>query len=170
MTTTKFDNHDRQRVVSEIENHYQVKLHKVGSREKSLQDQTGKSYWILGGTGDWHGIPKEMFTLEEKQSVEGVLVIAKRKLHSIDIFVGSLSPLIKLKESLCQTEKDYQFNVRTSGDAMNIKEAHDVRLKKISTIDYSAEEKVGDRAILEIHNLIKGLPEAERKTLLRKIT
>lgn len=173
MTTPKFDLHDRKRVISAIENYLQVKLHKAGSREKLLKDETGKSYWVLGGTGDWHGIPKEMFAEEEKLSSEGVLVIAKRKLNSIDIFVGSLPILIRNKSSLCRTDKDYQFNVKTFSEGISLKEAPDVRLKKISTIDYTKDDKVSDKTVHkvthEVNKLVKDMTAVEKKQFWQKL-
>lgn len=173
MTAPKFDNFDRKQVIVAVENHFQVNLHKAGSREKLLKDDKGKSYWVLGGTGDWHGIPKEMFADEEKQSSDGVLVVAKRKLNSIDIFVGSLPILIKSKALLCPTDKDYQFNVKTFSEGICLKEAPDVRLKKISTIDYTKDDKVSDKTVHrvthEVNKLVKDMTAVEKKQFWQKL-
>ena len=165
MTTIKFDNHDRKRVVSEIQKIYDVTLRKVGRREKILKDESGKSYWVLGGTGDWHGIPKEMFVAEEKQHIEGLLIIAKRKVNSIDIFAGSLLSLLKNKNLLTVTEGQYQFDISSKGDNIILKKAPDVRLRKISTIDYTKDEKASDKTIHLITKLLNKMPENAREML-----
>lgn len=154
MKTKKFDNYDRNRVVSEVEKYFQVKLHKAGSRDIYLKDETGKTYWVIGGVGDYHGIPKEMFTEEERQIVEGVLIIAKKKLNSIDVFAGSLLPLIRSKRMLAVTDIQYQFDVSPQNDILKLKQAPDVRLKKIAVVPYTTEEKIADKTV---HDTTQGL-------------
>lgn len=155
MKTKKFDNYDRNRVVSEVEKYFQVKLHKAGSRDIYLKDETGKTYWVIGGVGDYHGIPKEMFPEEEKQSIEGVLVVAKKKLNSIDVFAGSLLSLIKSKRMLTVTDIQYQFDVCPQNDILKLKQAPDVRLKKIAVVPYTTEEKVADKTVHDTTQVLK---------------
>ena len=169
MATPKFDNHDRKRVISEIERYYNVTLHKVGSRDKLLKDDTGKTYWVLGGTGDWHGIPKEMFAAEEKQATDGVLVIAKRKRNNIEIFVGSLQRLIENKSSLSQTDEQYQFDLKSSLGAITITKAPNVILKLIATIEYSKVDCATETAFNNLIKRIDKMPDATRKIIIRKL-
>ena len=76
----KFDNLDRTRVISEIQRYFGVKLQRVGRRFKWLRDESGRNWWVLGGIDTWHGIPEEMMEDERRTQVEGVLVIAYKKL------------------------------------------------------------------------------------------
>ena len=56
MKSPKFDEQDRSKVISEIEEYFNTRLSRVGSRRKYLKDENGKSYWVFGGYEDWHGI------------------------------------------------------------------------------------------------------------------
>ena len=110
MSSPKFDEQDRKKVISEVEKHFDVHLSRVGSRRKFLEDSSHKTYWVIGGYEDWHGIPPDMFEQEEKRNSNGVLVIAKRHASRIDIFSGSLQSLIINKSKLSHTKKgDFQL-------------------------------------------------------------
>ena len=173
MKTPKFGNHERKRVISEVERHFKVKLHKAGNRDVYLKDEAGKTYWVIGGIGDYHGVPKELFA-EEAKNIGGVLVIAKQKTTTIDIYSGSLYQLIKDKGLLTVTDCQYQFDICTKDEIMKLKQAPDVRLIKISTIEYTQEDKITDKTVHnvtnELNRLVRHLPEQERITLLRKMT
>ena len=82
----RFDDLDRRPVIDAIQEHYGVKLQKVGSRPKWLRDASGRNWWILGGLETWHGIPEEMMEHEKCSEVEGMLVIAYKKLTKIEVF------------------------------------------------------------------------------------
>ena len=75
MTSQKFHAQDRRNVRGKVEKHYGVKLSPVGSHRKYLEDEP-ETYCVLGGYGDWHGIPPDMIEEEEKRDKEGILVIA----------------------------------------------------------------------------------------------
>jgi len=169
MKTQKFDNYERNKVVSEVEKHFQVKLHKVGSRDIYLKDENGITYWIIGGVGDYHGIPKEMFSEEEKQTIEGVLVIAKRNRNTIDIFTGSLLPLIRNKRFLAVTKIQYQFDIHTKDEILKLKQAPDVRLKRIATISYTPEEKNTDKSIHAAQKIFPTLSEEQAIKMIQEL-
>jgi hypothetical protein len=76
MIQWKFDEYDRREVISKLENCLQVKLSPIGRRHKYLRDTNGRRYCILGGCGDWHGIPEEIVKEEENLGGDSVLVIA----------------------------------------------------------------------------------------------
>ena len=75
MTSPKFDEQDRKKVISEVEKHFNVNLSRVGSRRKYLEDSSHKSYWVIGGYEDWHGIPPDMFEQEEKRNRTAFLLL-----------------------------------------------------------------------------------------------
>ena len=105
MATNKFDNLDRNRVIHAVEEYHGVKLEKVGRRRKWLQDESGRNWWILGGYGDYHGVPEEMMEAELKSPTTGILIIAERKLTDIDIFSGSVEKLCKNRNKLYRARK-----------------------------------------------------------------
>ena len=164
----KFDEVDRKKVIAEIEEHFGVMLTRVGNHRKFLIDASGKSYWVLGGYDDWHGIPSNVLAEEQRRSNDGVLVVAKRHRTSIDVFVGPLQPLIANNRNLSHTRTgDYQFNVSIRGNIMTIKEIPTITLKKLGPpqevgIALSAKQKELDAI------LAKTTPE-ERKQILEQL-
>lgn len=72
----KFGNLECERVIEAIQTHYGVTLCKVGQRPKWRRDESGRSWWVLGGRKDWHGIAAEMMDDEVAASIEGLLVVA----------------------------------------------------------------------------------------------
>ena len=167
MSSKKFDKYDRKRVISEVEKHYGVRLSKVGRREKHLRDETGRSYWVLGGHGDWHGIPSQMMIMEEERQTNGVLVIAERYLDKMLIFSGDLRPLIENQMSLSHTKAgEYQFNIRVRGDSLIIIQVPACVLKLIATVTYTEEDKGSDKGRDQMGRLLdKYAPEKKKEFL-----
>jgi hypothetical protein len=170
MKTSKFDEIDREKVVSEIEKYFKINLTRFGRRKKYLSDQNGKSYWVLGGYDNWHGIPPDMLSEEKRKSTNGVLVVAKRYTSKIDIFVGSLQKLIDNEKSLCHTQDgDYQFNVTTRNDCLLVKEIDGLVLMKLGGSAYSQEEKAQDSNNIKTKTIIRRLSVDEKKQLVEEI-
>jgi hypothetical protein len=171
MTSPKFDETDRRKVIAEIESHYQVKLTRVGTRRKYLQDQNKRTFWIFGGYEDWHGIPAEMMEAEEKRNVDGILVVAKRGRTRIDIYTGPLLPLIKNKKSLSHTQKgEYQFNIRLRGNSLTIHEVPELHLSALGTASYPTEEKASDKAFEKVETIIRKLSPEAREQLFAELS
>ncbi|MHB8309091.1 hypothetical protein [Metallibacterium sp.] len=165
----KFDETDRSKVISEVERHLGTKLSRVGNYRKFLQDASGKSYWVLGGYEDWHGITSDMLKKEQRRATDGVLVVAKRHKSTIDIFSGPLQPLIANYRDLSHTQTgDYQFNVAIRGNSMTIKEVQGLTLRKLG-----ASQEVGTAVSPQLREataiLAKMSPE-ERSRLLEQLS
>lgn len=165
----KFDETDRDKVISEVEKQLGIKLSRVGNYRKFLQDTSGKSYWVLGGYDDWHGIKSGMLKEEQHRATDGVLVVAKRHKSTIDIFFGPLQPLIANYRDLSHTQTgDYQFNVAIRGNSMTIKEVKGSALRKLgATQEVGAAVSPQLREATEI--LAKMSPE-ERSRLLDRLS
>jgi len=172
MTNPKFDETDRRKVIAQIESHYQVKLTRVGTRRKYLQDQNKRSFWVFGGYEDWHGIPAEMMEAEEKRNADGILIVAKRGRTRIDIYSGPLLLLIKNKKSLAHSQKgEYQFNIRLRGNSLTINEVPGLHLTALGTASYPTEEKATDKAFEEVEAIIgRKLSPASREQLFAKLS
>jgi hypothetical protein len=137
MQKLKFDETDRRQVITAIEEHYKIRLTPVGNRRKHLHDEQGRTYWVLGGYENWHGISAEMMEADEKLYADGTLVIAVKKLGKIDLYIGPLLPLIKSKRTLSHTENGaYQFNIQIQGDKLTIKEVQKYNLVRFGTTRY----------------------------------
>ena len=170
MASPKFDEQDRKKVISEVENHYGVKLTRVGSRRKYLEDSTHRTFWVLGGYEDWHGIPPDMFEEEEKRNTNGVLVVAKRHTKSIDIYSGPLQTLINYKTKLSHTQKgDYQFNINIRGNHLFIKQIPSLSLTKLGEAPYTQEQKETDDKNKELISLLNKLSPEEREKILQAV-
>jgi hypothetical protein len=170
MKSPKFDEHDRRKVISEVEDHFSVHLSPVGTRRKFLEDGNGKTFWVLGGYEDWHGIPPEMLEEEERRSTNGVLVVAKRYKSRIDVYSGPLEPLIKNKELLSHAKKgDYQFNINIRGNHLFIKEIPDLSLAVLGESQYSVEEKDSDKKLQALKGMFSKLSSEEQQELLQKL-
>lgn len=169
MKSPKFDEQDRSKVISEIEEYFNTRLSRVGSRRKYLKDENGKSYWVFGGYEDWHGIPQDMFEEETRRATEGVLVVAKRFRNRIDIYSGPLQPIIDSRDTLSHTQTgDYQFNIYIRSNHLFIKEVAGLSLAKLGETPYSEGEKESDTNIGELKKIISKLSAKEREELLKE--
>ena len=166
---TKFDNLDRKRVTDAVQEHYGVKLGIVGRRPKWLRDESGRTWWILGGVAGWHGIPKEMMEHEKEAQLGGILVIADRRLRSIEVFVGEMSQLVNSRDKLYPTKTGaYQFTVKVRGDIMQFVQVPAVVLERIVSIPHSDEDREQVRRVSEFKKTIARLSRNELKELLEK--
>lgn len=169
MASPKFDEQDRNKVISEVEDYYGVKLSRVGSRRKFLEDSNHRTFWVLGGYEDWHGIPLDMIEEEERRNSNGVLVIAKRRTNSINVYSGSLQTLINNKARLSHTkEDDYQFNINIRGNHLFIKEIPNFSLAKLGEAPYTNEQKETDDKNKELVSLLKKLSPEELEAVLQQ--
>jgi len=170
MPAPKFDEQDRRKVIADIEDHFGVTLTRVGSRKKVLRDQNDNTYWVLGGYDDWHGIPLEMMEDQARQKADGRLVVAKRYKGRIDIYVGSLRPLVSKRSLLAHTTKgDYQFNIRIRGNHLFIKEIPDYSLQKLGSAEYSDTTKEADQRREELRVLVEKMSPEEMRALLLQL-
>lgn len=123
----KFGKWDRKRVIHLIQDTYQVTLKVIGSREIWYRDESGTEWWVIGGIGEWYGIPSEMMEYERVGTFAGNLVFAQKLSDSLNVFVGSLQTLVEARNSLSRTqENSYHFNVRVKVDCARIVEARGV--------------------------------------------
>lgn len=172
MSAKKFDNIDRKRVIQTVEDHFKVTLSKVGRRPKWLQDKAGRNYWVLGGYGEWHGIPEEMVDAEIAAPMDGVLVIAVRKKASMDVFAGSVGELVKGRGKLYRARKttgDYQFTYRAGGSHLIVDQLPGFSLEQIGALPYEADEKEKDIAVDNVTKLFEKMSKEEREELLRSL-
>ena len=170
----RFDNSDRKLVVNAIHDHFGVVLTKMGSRDKWLQDKSGRTWWVLGGRDDWHGIPEEMMDHEEQAENEGILVIAQKKYTEIEMFAGPLTPFISAKKKLYsakQRDGSYQYHltVQTKGTYLLCIQTPGVTLNKFRTITYSSEEKERDKKIGELKKIWAAASSEERREIGRML-
>jgi hypothetical protein len=170
MKKLKFDETDREKVISEIEKFFKVILTRSGRRRKSLSDQNKKSCWVLGGYDNWHGIPPDMMAEEKKRSTNGILVVAKRYTSRIDIFIGSLQKLVDNENFLSHTQNgDFQFNIDIRGDHLFVKEVDGLTLIRLGGSTYSQEDKEIDSKDIELKGIIRGLSLEQKRKLIEEL-
>ena len=159
MESLKFDENNRAKVILEAERHFDVKLTRLGQRRKFLSDKNGRTFWILGGFENWHGIPEEMVLQEQKRPTNGILIIAKRDTSKIDIYSGLLGKLTQNAKNLHHTQNgNFHFNIYIKNDVMHIKEISDLSLSKICT----------KTDIETVKKMIQQLSEEQKKYLIEE--
>lgn len=170
MSSLKFNEVDREKVIIEIEKHFRVKLRRIGNRKKLLVDHNKKTYWVFGGYKTWHGIPSEMLKDEQRNQTNGELIIATRDGKKIDIFAGPLQKLIENARELSRTQKgDFQFNIDIRGDRLLIKEISGLVLGKIVTFVYEDKSKDEDNKNIKKDKVLKRLTPEKIKILLKSL-
>lgn len=172
MSSDKFDETDRRAVVSALEKQLNVRLKRVGNRRKWFRDEAGRNYWVLGGYGEWHGIPEEMMQDEVGASTSGLLVIATRQRAAIEIFIGSLSPLVQGRASLYrarETTNDYQFTLKKRGNRLAIDQIPAAGLDDLVGFSFTEPDKEGVARAEELTRLFNELPAEEKKRLLESL-
>ena len=151
METKSFTQEDRNRVLERLQEVQKVQLIPHDKR-RLFRDETGKCYFIFGGTGTWHGITAAALP-GLLNAGDGALVIAKKYHTRIDVCVGSLRDFIA-NIDLLPRKKDgaATFHIVVEGDGLSISEmpgfflntvfdiplagadSHEERLRKVGRI------------------------------------
>ena len=155
----KFDKWDRKRVVDLIQETFGVTLSAVGSRDIWLRDESGAEWWILGGKDDFHGIPEEMMERESGEEITGKLVFTQKLVDSLNVYVGSLQPLIEAKHSLFRRSRDnaYLFEMDVRRDGVRIVQTPSVVLKKIGTILHTDSDRESAQNVKKATKMFESL-------------
>lgn len=167
MPRDKFDELDRERVIREVEQRLGVRLSRFRRRRKVLTDDAGNIFVVLGGVGEWHGLPKEL--VEHRQ--EGTLVFAKRTGETFKVFTGPLGPLVRNADRLYTHDTgEFSFHVECRQDHATIQKipgaAH---LSLLCEFVYKREDKDSDQNIKEMEKTIAGMTPAERNAFVNLI-
>ena len=134
-STRKFNGSDRLQTVRAIEQFLGVNLSKIGSHRTFLEDETGTPYLVLGGYGDWHGIPPEIVGDARSKHPHGKLMLAKHEGVRIKVYAGSLDALLQRTDSLAFNQEGYcQFDLGWQDGRPFIKQALDVQLELLTEI------------------------------------
>ena len=141
MDTAKFNEDDRRQVILKIEEITGKKLTPIGSRRKYLEDQEGGRYCVLGGSGTWHGLSRDILDTDSTIVSKTTLVVACMSSTKIEVYMGPISPLAKAKKRLTVPSppgKEYNFNIDDRrGDKIRIKEVPDYALARLIHKSYS---------------------------------
>jgi len=172
MSSDKFDETDRRAVVSAVEKRLRVRLMRVGRRRKWFQDEVGRNYWILGGYGEWHGIPEDMMQNEIDASVSGFIAVATRQRAAIEIYIGSLSAILEDRAKLYrarETTNDYQFTFKKRGNSLVIDQIPSAVLADLGGFSFTEADKNGVARIEEAKHLFEKLSAEDKKRLLESL-
>lgn len=135
MSQPKFGSRDRKIVVRTVEQHLDVSLSRVGRRPKYLRDASGRRYCFFGGYQDWHGLPDEVVE-EERHRGDSVLVYARRRAESIEVYTAPLKPLIEAHAELSVSREGlFMFNVDGAGERLRVRQVPQVVLTRLATVD-----------------------------------
>ncbi len=139
MADIKFSGDEREQVIERLETLKNIKLKPVGRYKKFLKGSDGLYYCIVGGSGDWHAIPKEVMEQEKKDQASVYLVIARWLKTKIEIYGGLLKPLFELRGSLSRNEKgDFQFHLKIPTDGiLSINQVSGIKFAKLAEFSAS---------------------------------
>jgi hypothetical protein len=168
MTQMKFDETDRRAVIDALSRHFGVRIEPVGRRRKWLRDNAARSYWVLGGYGEWHGIPEEMMDAEVSRPSGGFFVIAMRHRSTMEIFISPLVPLVAARAKLnraSQTTGDYQFTFKKRGTHLIIDQIPNATLSELTGFSFDKTEKDSLARFRKAEKLVGALSEDELKKL-----
>lgn len=172
MAHRKFDKTDRGAVIRTVEKALGISLKRQGRRQKWLKDQNGKNFWVLGGYGEWHGIPEEMMDAEITEQTNGFIVVAIRQKTDMQIFMGPIQPVLEGRSKLyraAETTGDYQFTFKKIGSSIAIKQLLSISLKKLSAISFSDEEKEKEKLLAIAEEYLDGMSAEEKEKLLDEL-
>ncbi len=171
MNGNKFDETDRHAVISKLSSQLGVVLTRVGRRRKWLRDGSGRNYWILGGYGEWHGVPEEMMEAEARYPTDGYLVIAVRHRLAIEIYIGALAPVVAARDSLYrarETTGDYQFTLKKRGTHLNIDQVPSAVLTELTSFSFNGNDREATARVQEAAELISRMNEDQKRELIEK--
>lgn len=139
METQRFVKEDRKRVVAGLQERYNVRL-TLKDKRRTFCDETGKCYFIIGGTGTWHAITAAAMPGLLKAG-DGALVIAKKYNNRIDVGVGALGDFVA-NINLLPRKKDgaASFHLVIEGDGLGIREMPDYFLNTFFPIPLTGED------------------------------
>ncbi len=168
--TPKFDNLDRARVIQEIERLFDVKLSQFGFRPKEQVDANGKLFWVLGGYGDWHGLPADMLERARSSATVGRIVIAKRLKAKMRIYIGSIGPFVAEVDKLIKTKKgDYHFDQEIRHGNLRVKQLPNAKFELLSEVDISDSDKVQDKRKSDLVRQYKSMSPEEKAEFMEAL-
>ena len=137
----KFSNRERRRVIAEFEKSHGVKLtRKIG--HKYLAGDDGNCFVVLGATGDWHGIPGEVFDQVATDPDRHTLLLARKMRERMIVYRGSLRPFVDRIELLTRTEKGaIHFDTERIGDSLRVLQLPGVRLERLFEVTSSTAQR-----------------------------
>jgi hypothetical protein len=173
--TIKFDEADRSAVIRAIQAQRGVRLSPVRRRRKWLRDEENRSYWVLGGYDEWHGIPEEMMDAEADEPTGGFLALAIRKREALQIFFGPVEPIVRNRSRLYRArqttgEYQYQFTITTRGNRVHIKQVPGAALRELAEVVYPAREKAKDQNAQTTRRLLESLSPEDQRRMLQELT
>ena len=135
----RFTDEDRKRVVQRLQEVQNVRL-TLQEGKRLFHDATNKHYFILGGSGLWHGIQSAILPSLLKAG-DGKLVIAKKYRTRMDICAGVLGDFVA-NIGLLPRRMDggVNFHLVVEDEGLGILEMPDYVLKTISTIPLASED------------------------------
>lgn len=169
MGTLKFGDRERTRVIDAIEKLKNIKLQQIGNYKKFLKDSDGAYYCIVGGTADWHGIPKEVMDYAKKDCSNFYLAVARLLKTRIELYMGPFKPLVDSKGSLTENQRgDFQFDLTIPTDnKLPIRQVPAAKLYKVYEFAYDVEHaRDTDR---KIKHYLKSLSPEQLSRLLKEL-
>jgi hypothetical protein len=165
----KFSNVDRRRVIRELELRRGIHLSAIERKSVWQSDQTGREYLILGGRGDWHGIPREVVRAERGPDQEARLIFCDLAEDAIRVFEGDLRHLLRNADRLHVSQEKLTFNLSRATGRLGIAELSGFYLTRIFDIPYTEPQREQQRAVDTIMSDISKMSDDEKQRLLKEL-
>lgn len=167
--TKKFDNTDRQHLISAIEKKFESRLSPVGNRQIYLKNAQNIHFIVIGGIGDWHGIPDDV--IESIESVkEKYLVIAIKQIESLKIYYCEMTKFLQSKMLFSGAGNNrYTFNIDEYDTYARIRQAPKVTLELLSEVSYTSSDRETIEENKEIKKVLKKMSPNEIADLLQSL-
>ncbi len=170
---------DRDRVLEQLERDLERSLSSVNSYQTIYEDDEGRAYFVLGGTGKWHAIKKNQYETLRKCPKAGLLVVALKEEDQIGVYAQDLGPF--LDQIPLPEEERQHLHFERKGKNLQLKEIDDFQLEQLfsfarkgeaSELEFTSEETKATDFFSEeagpfsreAFQLLEGLHQTPRKS------
>jgi 5-methylcytosine-specific restriction protein B len=123
---------DRDRIIEQLESDLGRSLSSVNSYQTIYEDEEGRAYFVLGGTGKWHAIKKNQYETLRQCPKTGLLVVALKEAEQIGVYAQNLGPF--LDNLPLPEEKRQHLHFEREGEALRLKEIDDFQLEQLFSL------------------------------------
>jgi len=165
----KFANVDRRCVIRELEQRRGIRLSAIERKSVWQRDQTGGEYLIIGGRGDWHGIPLDVVPAKRDAHQEAHFIFCDLAEEAIRVFEGDLRHLLRNADRLHASQTTLSFNLSRATGRLGIAELPGFYLTRIFDIPYANSQRERQRAMDPLFTAIPKMSDDEKRHLLKEL-
>ena len=164
----KFDETDRNKMISEIEEFLHIKLTKFCGKQKLLREEYGDLYILFGGKDIWSTIDFDTLDIVEREvsktGKKAFMAFGDLLNTKMVIYLGPLEI-----ENLDKRELTHK-HLKIEHDSVTFRGFSGFRMKRIRECIWNEQERESRRKFEKFMSEIKTMSEEERKALLKGIS